>query len=54
MKIPSAILAAAALVLLACAVSAGESPGAGRRADLAVFRSDFLAEDRSYSAAARA
>ena len=41
-------------VTFACAPGTADSPGEARRADLAVFRKKFLAEDRSYSAAARA
>ena len=41
-------------VTLACSPGTADSPADARRADLAVFRKEFLAEDRSYSAAARA
>ena len=45
---------ALALTAAACTSSAAETPGAGRRADVAAFRTGFLAKDRAYSAAARA
>ena len=48
------VVVALALVTFACSPGTAASPADGRRADLAVFRKEFLAADRSYSAAARA
>jgi hypothetical protein len=41
-------------VTFACSPGTADSPADARRTDLAVFRKEFLAEDRSFSAAARA
>ncbi|HET8948779.1 MAG TPA: hypothetical protein VFQ07_17505, partial [Candidatus Polarisedimenticolia bacterium] len=51
------VLGTTFLLAASAASAAGDAAGAAadlRRADLAEFRSEFLAQDRSYSAAARA